>query len=91
MHEQANTTVVTDQGEYNRDQFDHQQQAQKCVPVAEIGQVSRVFGAGYTFFRIIWHKELICSSCAASIQQYQPQCVLSISGISNHSRQIRNR
>jgi hypothetical protein len=91
MHEQVTFPAVADQGEYYCDQFDHQQQAQKGVPITEIGQVSRIFGAGYTFFRIIWHKELICSSCAASIQQYPPQCVLSIAGISNHNRQIRNR
>jgi hypothetical protein len=70
MNKQAAAATVTDQGEYNCKQLNYQQQAQEGVAVTEIGQVSLVFGAGYTFFRIIWHKELICSSRAASIQQY---------------------
>jgi hypothetical protein len=44
-----------------------------------------VFSAPVILFSVFSGiKELICWTCAASIQQYSPQCVLVIRGKHNH-------
>jgi hypothetical protein len=43
------------QREYDRNQFDYQQQSQESVAIAKIGQVALIFGFGGIIFGCIRH------------------------------------